>query len=239
MADANEPDGAGNPYNLNRFVQAQCRTDQEVQQLGSHCLGESDEVMRFISLWLLIIVLQVFFPISNREFAYGDDWPQWRGPRRDGVWREDGVVDAIPKSGRPVRWRARVLNGWSGPAVAIGRVFITDHNYKNDPEVERVLCFDEMTGKQLWLHEIGSQAPNAGGLWMTVRHTVPRSSWKWRENGKSSCGPATTSTASIRPPASCCGRCRSKRHSIRHKPPPRQLFTRTRCYAWQHGIEVP
>lgn len=85
--------------------------------------------------------------------ACGDDWPQWRGPHRDGVWRETGVVDTIPKSGLPVRWRARLLNGWSGPAVAGGRVFVTDHNYKSDPEVERVVCFDEQTGKRLWLHE--------------------------------------------------------------------------------------
>jgi outer membrane protein assembly factor BamB len=63
------------------------------------------------------------------------------------------VVDSIPESGMPVRWRTRILNGWSGPAVASGRVFVTDHNYKSKPELERVLCFDERTGKQLWLHE--------------------------------------------------------------------------------------
>ena len=74
--------------------------------------------------------------------VFAQDWPQWRGPQRDGIWRETGVVDGIPESGLPVRWRARVLNGWSGPAVAMGRVFITDHNYKSHPEVERVLCFD-------------------------------------------------------------------------------------------------
>src|SRR4249919_1408020 len=85
--------------------------------------------------------------------ALADDWPQWRGPQRDGVWRETGVVEAIPAAGLPVKWRARVLNGWSGPAVASGRVYVTDHNYKSSPEVERVLCFDEATGKQLWVHE--------------------------------------------------------------------------------------
>jgi len=82
-----------------------------------------------------------------------DDWPQWRGPQRDGIWREDGIVESIPKAGLPVRWRVRILNGWSGPAVAGGRVFVTDHNYKSDPEVERVLCFDERTGERLWLYE--------------------------------------------------------------------------------------
>ncbi len=84
---------------------------------------------------------------------HADDWPQWRGPQRDGVWREDGIVSAIPESGLPIRWRTRVYNGWSGPAVAAGRVFVTDHNPKSDPEVERIVCFDEATGQQLWVHD--------------------------------------------------------------------------------------
>src|SRR5262245_29925318 len=79
-----------------------------------------------------------------------DDWPQWRGPNRDGVWRETGILEAIPASGLPVRWRAKVGAGYSGPAVAQGRVFVADHQF--EPEVERVVCFDETTGKQLWTH---------------------------------------------------------------------------------------
>lgn len=63
------------------------------------------------------------------------------------------MVDSLSDLDLPVRWRARILNGWSGPAVAAGRVFVTDHNYKSDPEVERVLCFDENTGERLWLYE--------------------------------------------------------------------------------------
>jgi outer membrane protein assembly factor BamB len=70
-----------------------------------------------------------------------DDWPQWRGPQRDGVWRETGIIETIPEAALKVRWRARVGNGYSGPAVAAGRVFVTDHQFK--PEVERVLCFEE------------------------------------------------------------------------------------------------
>src|SRR5262245_59692310 len=108
--------------------------------------------MRYIPQFLIAVAASLF-PVVTCELACGDDWPQWRGPERDGVWHEAGVVDSIPESGLTVRWRARVLNGWSGPAVATGRVYVTDHNYKSNPEVERVLCFDEPTGKQLWLHE--------------------------------------------------------------------------------------
>jgi WD40 repeat protein len=114
---------------------------------------ETQSAMRCISLWSLIAVVLPSFPAISWQPARGDDWPQWRGPHRDGIWREAGVVDSIPESGQPIRWRARVLNGWSGPAVAGGRVFVTDHNEKSEPEVERVLCFDERTGQPLWRHE--------------------------------------------------------------------------------------
>src|SRR5262249_40875336 len=57
----------------------------------------------------------------------GDDWPQWRGPNRDGVWPETGILETIPPDGLKIRWRARVGNGYSGPAVARGRVYVTDH----------------------------------------------------------------------------------------------------------------
>jgi outer membrane protein assembly factor BamB len=81
--------------------------------------------------------------------AAGDDWPQWLGPRRDGVWRETGIVDRFPKGGPPVLWRTPVGGGYAGPAVAEGRVFVTD---RAGPK-ERILCLDEATGKILWKHE--------------------------------------------------------------------------------------
>jgi len=79
-----------------------------------------------------------------------EDWPQWRGPNRDGVWRDTGILTAIPSTGLNVRWRAKIGAGYSGPVVAQGRVFVTDHQF--NPEVERVVCFEETTGKPLWTH---------------------------------------------------------------------------------------
>jgi outer membrane protein assembly factor BamB len=81
--------------------------------------------------------LSLLLPVAARA----DDWPQWRGPNRDGAWQETGILGTIPASGPDVRWRAKVGNGFSGPVVAQGRVFVTDHQF--NPEVERVLCFDE------------------------------------------------------------------------------------------------
>ena len=79
-----------------------------------------------------------------------EDWPQWRGPERDGVWREDGLVERFANDTLEARWRAPIGSGYSGPTVADGRVFLTDQVREN---VERVLCFDAATGEPLWQHE--------------------------------------------------------------------------------------
>ncbi len=38
-------------------------------------------------------------------FVLADDWPQWLGEHRDGVWRESGIVEAFPEAGLAVVWR--------------------------------------------------------------------------------------------------------------------------------------
>ena len=79
-----------------------------------------------------------------------DDWPQWRGPNRDGVWAETGIITSFPADGLKVRWRAKVGPGWSSPVVAKTQVFVTDTESMKPKAKERVLCFDEATGKLQW-----------------------------------------------------------------------------------------
>jgi outer membrane protein assembly factor BamB len=98
--------------------------------------------------------------------ATADDWPQWLGPQRDGVWREESILDRFPAGGPVVRWRAPVGAGYAGPAVAGDRVYITDYVAKSGaklpengfakgryPGVERVLCLDDVSGNVRWKHE--------------------------------------------------------------------------------------
>jgi hypothetical protein len=54
----------------------------------------------------------------------GDEWPQWCGPGRDGVWRETGIIEKFAGEQIPVKWRAQISNGYSGPTVADGRVWM-------------------------------------------------------------------------------------------------------------------
>jgi outer membrane protein assembly factor BamB len=84
--------------------------------------------------------------------AGADEWPQWRGPTRDGVWRETGVVEKFASDRLTPRWSAPIGSGYSGPTVADGRVFVTDRLVE-PKQVERVHCFDWKTGESLWSYE--------------------------------------------------------------------------------------
>jgi outer membrane protein assembly factor BamB len=93
------------------------------------------------------------------------DWPQWMGPNRDDVWTETGILEKFPEGGLTFAWRQPIGGGFSGPAVAGGKVFVTDYlkaagddkptpTKRNDLQgKERVLCLDAKTGDELWKHE--------------------------------------------------------------------------------------
>ena len=112
-----------------------------------------------------IVVATVAGTFFSNASTRADGWPQWMGPKRDNVWREEGIVDKFPAGGPKVLWRAPVAGGYAGVAVAEGKVFVTDFvpggelpgdNFerKTAAGTERVLCLDEATGKELWKHEI-------------------------------------------------------------------------------------
>ena len=94
---------------------------------------------------ILAVVIGILLNIQ----VFAADWPQWRGPNRDGVWREKGIVQKLDNL--QVRWRTEVANGYCSPTVAGGRVYITDR-LTTPAQVERVHCFDAMTGDEIWSH---------------------------------------------------------------------------------------
>jgi outer membrane protein assembly factor BamB len=70
------------------------------------------------------------------------------------VWTETGIVDRFPDGGPPVRWRTPINQGYAGPAVAGGRVFVTDaRRVSGSRMIERALALDEATGRILWTQE--------------------------------------------------------------------------------------
>ena len=96
------------------------------------------------------LVLAAALPLA------AEDWPEWRGAGRLGVWTETGILEEFPAGGLTATWRVPVGGGYAGPSVADGRVFVTDAR-RADPRstaaVERLLALDEATGEVLWTRE--------------------------------------------------------------------------------------
>ena len=107
------------------------------------------------------------------SLGQAEDWPQWLGANRDAEWREEGIIARFPKGGPKLRWESKLGAGYSGPAVAQGRVFVMDRlaaevdpakvrllhdgppprniNFvrKLLPGRERLVCLNEADGKLL------------------------------------------------------------------------------------------
>ena len=97
------------------------------------------------------ILLTSILTIALLGSIRADDWPQWRGPKGDGIWRETGIIQEFQKPDLELKWRTEISGGYSGPTVADGRVYVMDRLTEPGP-AERVLCFNWETGKEIWSH---------------------------------------------------------------------------------------
>lgn len=89
--------------------------------------------------------------------THAEDWPQWRGMDRLGIWRDTGIIERFPDKGLKISWRVPIKSGYAGPAVANGRVFVMDWSEtptsRTMDGTERLLALNEETGDILWSHE--------------------------------------------------------------------------------------
>ena len=99
-------------------------------------------------LTYLLIALFAIVALKT-QLSSADEWHQWRGENREGVWNETGILEKFEGEQIPLRWRVPIGSGYSGPSVADGRVYVTDRLTK-PKQVERVHCFDWETGEPIW-----------------------------------------------------------------------------------------
>ena len=96
-------------------------------------------------------VIILFFVVLSTALAAAE-WPQWRGPARDGVSSETGLLAAWPKGGPRLIWRVTGLGeGYSSLAVAGGRVFTQGQRGSR----QFVMAFDASSGARVWEAAIG------------------------------------------------------------------------------------
>jgi len=95
--------------------------------------------------------------VSNRA---PDDWPQWRGPNRDGISAERGLLKDWPSGGPPLAWKASGAGeGYSSFATSNGRLYTLGAR----GGTEYVIAYDAASGKRLWESAHGRRFSNDRG----------------------------------------------------------------------------
>ena len=117
--------------------------------------------MKHISIKALISTAVIFLCLSAEAAAQaGGDWPQWRGPNRDGISKETGLLKQWPAEGPPLAWKATGAGrGYSSFAVSNGLLFTM--GLRGDREY--VVAFAVATGKEAWATPTGRAFRNDRG----------------------------------------------------------------------------
>lgn len=93
--------------------------------------------------------------VTADDAAASRDWPQFRGPSRDGISAETGLLGRWPEGGPREVWRRPIGEGYSGIAAVGDRIFTMYAQGDADTGKELVAAFDAATGKELWHTAIG------------------------------------------------------------------------------------
>lgn len=116
----------------------------------------------FKSIRCFLLVALLTFPMT----ALADEWPQHRGPNRDGVWPEPLFTTAATSAANAVvdlnieeRWRRPIGSGYSGVVIADGRVF----TMTSDETHNLVVALDASSGKELWRTLTDDVFPSGSG----------------------------------------------------------------------------
>lgn len=91
------------------------------------------------------------------------EWPQWRGPNRDGISLETGLLKSWPEGGPKLLWRVEGMGrGYSGVVVSQGRVYTLGDLRTQDGERQFLICVDLATQKRLWTTPLGPAYGDGG-----------------------------------------------------------------------------
>lgn len=101
--------------------------------------------------------------------VWADDWPQFRGPDRNGVSKETGLLRHWPEGGPKVLWQIDLCQGYAGPAVFKGRVYVNDYDPKGRKWLVRCLSLSD--GKEIWQFSEAKRIRANHGITRTVPAT--------------------------------------------------------------------
>jgi outer membrane protein assembly factor BamB len=89
-----------------------------------------------------------------RSVVAGSDWPQWRGPKRDGISPETGLLKQWPQGGPKLLWQLNDIgDGYSTPAVVGNRIYLMSNRGMDNEFVQALSTAD---GKPVWTTRVGN-----------------------------------------------------------------------------------
>src|ERR1039457_570010 len=93
--------------------------------------------------------------------AYAADWPQWRGPQRNGISEETGLLKEWPKEGPRLVWQGtKIASGYSTPSVVGDRLYVLSNHGLDNEFVQALGCKD---GQRIWSQRIGKVGTKYAG----------------------------------------------------------------------------
>src|ERR1035437_10997376 len=102
----------------------------------------------------------LFVLLLTATIVVGADWPQWRGPLRDDISTETGLLKQWPAGGPPLAWKATGLGeGYSGVSVVGGRIYTMG----DIGEASFLLALDAANGKVIWSTKVGKSGGDRPG----------------------------------------------------------------------------
>ncbi len=107
------------------------------------------------------VLVAASLTVSASMFAA--DWPGWRGPNRDAISTEKGLLTEWTSAELPLVWKLRGLGrGYSSIAIAGGKIFTMGDRKAQGDEAQYVLAFDLATQKELWAARVGTPHGDGG-----------------------------------------------------------------------------
>ena len=101
---------------------------------------------------VLALAVRVWWPAAAAADRAGEDWPQFLGPRANGISRESGLLERWPTNGPPLLWEAKIGTGYGAPSVR-GDLLVLHHRIGGEEVVE---CLKAATGRSVWRYDYTS-----------------------------------------------------------------------------------
>ncbi len=111
----------------------------------------------------VIVLLLCLAGLCYNSTAKGADWPQWRGPNRDGICSETGLLKSWPEDGPELLWEITGLGpGYSSMTIVDGKLYTMGDITLDSEKKQCVLAYDLATRKRLWAAKVGPVHKDGG-----------------------------------------------------------------------------